>query len=240
MIKEYSVEHLSGINISNGKQVKIKEIIKKSLNQDSISEIGNTFLAVIDMSSLGFSYISPSVRNILGHTDKEILKGGLKKIFDLYHPDIVLTQKAIHKRMNEFLKTIPISKHSHYVFSFDVQLKNKAGNYIKLLQHNRIVKSDNTGIPLIIQIVCHDITHFKTEQRHILTLKKIQKNGHKTIFTDEFFPEFENGVLTKKETEILKHINSGLSSKKIGEILNISIHTVNTHRKKIYKKLKSN
>jgi ATP/maltotriose-dependent transcriptional regulator MalT len=240
MTKEYNIEHLSRKKTSSVKHDKIKDFIKKSITPESISEISNSFFAIIDMSNLGFSYISPSVKNILGFTDKEISKAGLKKIFELYHPEITLTQMAIHKRINEFLKTIAISKHPQYLFSFDVQLKNKSGNYIKLLQHNRIIKSDNAGTPLLIQIVCHDITHFKTEQRHILTLRKIQKNGYKTIFADEFFPEYENGILTKKETEIWKYINRGLSGKKIGELLNISIHTVNTHRKKIYKKLKAN
>jgi DNA-binding NarL/FixJ family response regulator len=47
-------------------------------------------------------------------------------------------------------------------------------------------------------------------------------------------------VLTDRETEILKMIGEGLTTTKIAEKLNLSIHTINTHRKNISKKLQIN
>ena len=46
------------------------------------------------------------------------------------------------------------------------------------------------------------------------------------------------GVLTKRETEILKHLAEGLSNREIGKKLFISTRTVDTHRSNILKKLK--
>lgn len=46
--------------------------------------------------------------------------------------------------------------------------------------------------------------------------------------------------LTPRETEILKMIAEGSSSRQIGENLNISFHTVKTHRKNIFKKAGAN
>jgi len=43
--------------------------------------------------------------------------------------------------------------------------------------------------------------------------------------------------LTQRETEILTNLASGFSTKKIADILNLSPHTVHTHRKNIIKKL---
>jgi DNA-binding NarL/FixJ family response regulator len=43
--------------------------------------------------------------------------------------------------------------------------------------------------------------------------------------------------LTKRETEILKNLASGFSTKKIADLLNLSPHTVHSHRKNIIKKL---
>ena len=45
------------------------------------------------------------------------------------------------------------------------------------------------------------------------------------------------GVITKRENEILQYIAEGMSSKEIGELLNISMKTVDTHRNNIMKKL---
>jgi DNA-binding NarL/FixJ family response regulator len=44
--------------------------------------------------------------------------------------------------------------------------------------------------------------------------------------------------LSKRESEVVKNIMHGLSSKEIADILCISIKTVETHRSNIYKKLK--
>lgn len=43
--------------------------------------------------------------------------------------------------------------------------------------------------------------------------------------------------LTQRETEILKNLAAGFSTKKIADLLNLSPHTVHSHRKNIIKKL---
>jgi len=43
--------------------------------------------------------------------------------------------------------------------------------------------------------------------------------------------------LTQRETEILKNLAAGFSTKKIADLLNLSPHTVHAHRKNIIKKL---
>lgn len=47
-----------------------------------------------------------------------------------------------------------------------------------------------------------------------------------------------SNYITHRENEIQKLIDRGLSSKQIAELLVISVHTVNTHRRNIRKKLK--
>ncbi len=44
-------------------------------------------------------------------------------------------------------------------------------------------------------------------------------------------------MLTEKETKILTLIVNGKSNPQIGELLNISVHTVKTHIESIYRKL---
>ena len=50
-------------------------------------------------------------------------------------------------------------------------------------------------------------------------------------------PESEPSILTTRETEILKLIASGSSTQTIADVLFLSPHTVQTHRKSIIKKL---
>jgi DNA-binding CsgD family transcriptional regulator/predicted DNA-binding transcriptional regulator len=46
----------------------------------------------------------------------------------------------------------------------------------------------------------------------------------------------QNEQLTERETDVLKWLAKGLSNKEIADKLNVSIHTVNTHRKNIMDK----
>ncbi|RKD91390.1 helix-turn-helix transcriptional regulator [Mangrovibacterium diazotrophicum] len=48
---------------------------------------------------------------------------------------------------------------------------------------------------------------------------------------------FENGDLTQREKDVIRHIALGLSNKEMADKLNISIHTVISHRKNITEKL---
>ena len=50
-------------------------------------------------------------------------------------------------------------------------------------------------------------------------------------------PDCEPTGLTQRETEILHRLAEGHSTKKIADLLNLSPHTVHTHRKNIIKKL---
>jgi DNA-binding NarL/FixJ family response regulator len=52
------------------------------------------------------------------------------------------------------------------------------------------------------------------------------------------FPHIENSNLSEREKEVARLICKGLTSKKIAEILFLSKHTVDTHRRKIISKLK--
>lgn len=69
----------------------------------------------------------------------------------------------------------------------------------------------------------HHYNHYPQE----LTQKLKQEDERKTA------------LLTKRETEILKMVALGKSSKEIASEIHISLHTVNTHRKNIMDKLEA-
>ncbi|MBN2662163.1 MAG: DNA-binding response regulator [Bacteroidales bacterium] len=46
-----------------------------------------------------------------------------------------------------------------------------------------------------------------------------------------------NVQISERELDIIKYLSKGLSSKEVGEVLNIAFHTVETHRKRILKKI---
>lgn len=46
-----------------------------------------------------------------------------------------------------------------------------------------------------------------------------------------------SGLLSKREREVVKHFEAGLSCQQVADQLGVSFHTVRTHCKRIYEKL---
>ncbi len=200
--------------------------------------IGPYFNALIDLNERKFVYISPSVEYILGYNSSMFLNNKLDVAFSKYHPDTLATQQALYREINRFFDKLSIRVRSKYIISFDISLKNKNGNYQHFIQYNRCLRYNFDGSPRLLYILCLDITDYRESFDQILIISKITAKGIKQVYKNVFYSEYEKGILTRKEVEIWNLIQKGLSSKEIAQHLAISVHTVNTHRKKIYKKLR--
>ena len=92
------------------------------------------------------------------------------------------------------------------------------GYVLKKAAHEELLKA--------VQEVVEEGMYFSSEIQKIL-IKRMQ------------FPEDER-ILTEREKEVLRLIFDEFSNKEIGEKLHISERTVETHRKNIYQKTKTN
>jgi hypothetical protein len=237
----YKVDELIKL-LSPNKELKGKEY-QKILNStgliDSLCVNGSIIFALLDLPDMNYQYVSQSVKNILGYNPSDFLNKGVNFVFSLYHPDILLTQKAVHSEAIKFIKSVNPKDRLNYKITYDVKIKHSSGNYIRLLQRNRILKFDKEGNPLLMFSVISDITGYCDENKQKLVISKFEKGKETVVFAKDFYPVYENGILTRREIEIWKMISDDFSSKDIAGRLKISLNTVLTHRKRIKKKLKS-
>ncbi|MCH7409529.1 response regulator transcription factor [Belliella sp. DSM 111904] len=75
------------------------------------------------------------------------------------------------------------------------------------------------------------------ENSHVMNFQKAIKQNLEDPVDDLFKMRYE---LTKREVQILKLIKSGMTNKDMAESLHLSQLTIESHRKKIYSKLKVN
>jgi PAS domain S-box-containing protein len=215
-----------------------KNYLNETNYPEFLDELCPFFYVFIDFHTLNYQLVSGSIKRITGYDREEFLKHGVKFIMKLYHPDVAVTQKAIHQEVRNFLLSVPSRERTKYSFSYDLRIKKKDGKYIKLLQRNKILEFDEKGNPLLMLGICTDITDYKVDNSQTLLISKLERGKEVVKLKKDFYPEFENGILTRKEVEIWQLVSKGIASKKIAEILDISIHTVGTHRKRILKKLR--
>lgn len=83
----------------------------------------------------------------------------------------------------------------------------------------------------------------------VYTIREVVENRHIPDFQRMLFQAEESSYeeldlyklkfkLSRREIEILRYFANGLSNKEVADTLNLSVHTIETHRKHIYAKLK--
>jgi len=134
----------------------------------------------------------------------------------------------------EDINVNPIKKDLDLIIMNPVQIVNR----LKLFKNLKSNNPDLKWFGLVYNIFDKDILAMFDEIIHMddskdSILRKIKKHHNKSgsnISTDKI------GELTDRETAVLKEIVRGRSNKEIGNVLNISIHTVMSHRKNIIQK----
>ena len=111
------------------------------------------------------------------------------------------------------------------------------GKYKRITEQIQILEIDKRGnIWLSLSIV--DISLNQSPFSKVNSQLVNFKTGDIFSPLDKYFDK--DTILSQREIEILKWIERGKLSKEIAEYLNISIHTVNTHRQRILEKLNVN
>ena len=114
-----------------------------------------------------------------------------------------------------------------------------------------VLFSDEISVQFLKKVVCHDVFSVVLKNSDYPEIKKtilsaLDEQPFICLHVQELLSLSDksnagaNEVLTLTEKEILREIALGKSTKEIANTRNISMHTVITHRKNIYRKLDVN
>jgi len=149
--------------------------------------------------------------------------------------------------------------------SYDIFILNIEPSFIDLLDYCSLIKSTTPDVKILILSISNDVEIIQ-KSRALAVNGFLQKNASidelitalKTIkFGVDFYPSefttvlnnnFQTSLkskdlfkkLTSREFEVLDLILESKSNREISEHLFLSVHTVNNHRKNIFKKLNVN
>ncbi len=181
---------------------------------------------------------------------------GLRYILSEVIPEGQITEISDFNKIQDFIKDIK-TEFFVYVEKIYTPIKNsdltillKNYSYLKLLlilEEFNIYKFKTTiekhdKISLMLKLSSED--EFRAGLKSILNGNRyicndisnhIIKNSNK----DRAY-KGEKKILTATETEILKEITLGKTTKEIANLRHVSIHTVMTHRKNIFRKIEVN
>ncbi len=187
----------------------------------------NQFFYLSDYSSLRMLYVSPNIFHVLGFQPHEF---DFRTLFEMIHPDDRKPVFEVAKMvLNREMTYISGNTDRHVVLYMSYRGARKSGRYSRIsLTISRHI--DPVGGVYDMGVI-RDITHVRCGTRVNFALLGRRPIGE----LPAIIPDGGN-TISKREQEIIYYISMGYSSRKIACELNLSEHTVNTHRKNILRK----
>jgi DNA-binding CsgD family transcriptional regulator len=186
----------------------------------------NQFAYTIDYSTTKVTSCK-GFDTFLGYHEEEIT---IDFILSLYHPDDADQVMELTARVIEWSTLFPADPFS-IVFSLNYRVRKANGNFIRVFRQTTTSEIDATGKTLSVLSICTDISHLKLDDQ--ISVRFLGPNTEVVYLDDVVQHKAGEAVLkiSAREMDILALVAKGKTSLEIGNILNISLNTVNTHRR---------
>lgn len=173
-------------------------------------------------------YISDAVFDVLGFTPSQIT---VEKAFQQIHPEDLAYCKSCEQEVINISNKLRYKEHYQYSYQYSYRVRTSEDCYITILQHYQTLEIDDDGHMLKTLVLHQRIADFS--ERPADDFKVFDKLKNRPVNISNRYN------LTKREVEILNLAQKGYKTNEIAELLFLSIHTVNTHRKNILNKTKT-
>ena len=214
-------------------QVEI-EIYKKMLN---LFQVGDYCYFIFSPPQMRMEYTNDSIERLLGYSKEAFT---LEKFLEVIHPEDLQTYLSFENRITQFWKNLPAEKVFKYKTRYDFRIRCKDGSIKRLLQQATVIQSDDDGAVLRTFVIFTDISQLKQTKEMVLSIIGLEgEPSYINIQCAEPLIPHES-LLTKREREVFRLMIEEHSSAEIAEMLHISLNTVATHRKNIFRKTGTN
>jgi hypothetical protein len=219
-IESYLPSGFLSINPDDPIMVKLEELLKEN----------DQYFQVFDVGQMKFLFTSKGILRMIGVTAEEINPGHYTQ---RVHPDDEEKLGQARARVYKMEREIFQAQKGSLFISFNLRMRNAAGNYANLFVQEYMFFSPipHKAVFLIQVITNIDWYKMKKDRFHLYAGNDLSLFRFPDKSLLEIGPD-----LSYREFEIIRLIESGLSSKEIADKLFLSIHTVNTHRSNILEK----
>ncbi|MFT5648533.1 MAG: DNA-binding CsgD family transcriptional regulator [Aureispira sp.] len=200
---------------------------------DKMVQINNTALTVFDLYQQKHIYNSYNLSELFGYDLDNIDT-------DYYnsriHPDDLYLLTRTGVLALKYSYQIPIEERKNFKLQNEYRVLNAKNQYIRVVEQFQTLELDAKG-NYWLALTLLDISPNQEVYNGIRSQLINLKDGSTQVIKHNFK---RDTVLSNRESQVLSFIKSGLLSKEISDKLSISLHTVNTHRQNILKKLGAN
>ncbi len=220
---------------------KISEEFKKFA---SIFALGNSYFYIVNLHNFELEYVSDSVERFVNKKAKDI---NINDLLQTLTPEEVETINLKSKVISHFYTSfLDKEKVLTYKNMFSYRIKDTRGQIRTMLYQAFPLSVLENGTPEHAFCIQTDVSHLKVSSTRGVSF--IHMNGGKCYFNAEiskgkFDPascdvgnnDFSE-LLTEREKQIVIKFSRGLKAEQIAEELNLSPHTIKTHRRNVLQK----
>jgi DNA-binding CsgD family transcriptional regulator len=204
---------------------------RKKESLQKLSQLSQTCLFTVDVYKQQYNFASENFTHILGYKSsflREVEKQG-DFLEERIHPEDQKQLIESQIRHSQFVYSLPFRQRNKFQTIYQFRMLNAHQKYINIISRQQVLLEDRRGKAWIISgmlDISPDQSPLSSIKTAVLDLNTGNIFNHPTSITSP-------PILTSRENEILLLIQKGLLSKEIANKLDISIHTVNNHRKSI-------
>jgi len=212
--------------------------INKIIELDFYLPYSSTFFCITNTQNLTFEYVSKNFKSCVGLDSKVLKSEGMRYFWSRIHPeDLEKWLKALNELMEFTLEHIDDKDRNRANYTWNYRFKNSDDKYVNIIQNTTPLAFDNTGKP-IIGLAHYTVLHEDLKIDISASAKLLNKNNeYETVFFSSYSQKLLSAGISHRERDVIRLLVQDLSSKEISNRLNISPHTVDTHRRNILKKL---
>jgi DNA-binding CsgD family transcriptional regulator len=197
---------------------------------EALMEYDNQFFFIGDIIQIQILFTSKRSVEMIGVLPEEVTP---YNFFEATHPDDIQRHSLGRLKLLKMAQDLFIEQKGSALLSTNMKFRNQTGNFSCLL------------VQCYIFYVAEPYNTVYEMQVHtdVDWCKKIHKGYHYYVGNDMSYFRYPDEklmntghIFSKREFEIIRQVERGLSSEEIGKKLFISKHTVNTHRSKILRK----
>jgi DNA-binding CsgD family transcriptional regulator len=198
----------------------------------------STFFSITNTHKHTYEYVSKNIFACLGIEQYQLLNKGMIFYWSRIHPnDLDGWLSALNELINFTMTEIVEKDRLKLNYTHNYRIKNVKGDYLNIIQNTSPLVFDLNMKPVIF------LSHYTVLENHLIlpitaSVKILNSNNE---YETKFFKNFSQKIMmidvSNRERDIIGLLILNLSSKSIGEKLNISSNTVDTHRRNILKKL---
>lgn len=216
----------------------LQKHIEKIMEMDRFLPYSSTFFCITNTQDLTFEYISKNYKASLGLNPEDLKEKGMRYFWSRIHPDDVESWlRALNNLMEFTLSEIPKEKRQDASYTWNFRFKNAQDTYVNIVQNTTPLIFDSDSKP-IIGLAHYTVMHPDVKLDITASAKLLNdKQEYETIYFNSFSQKLLHDGITNRERDIIRLLILDKTSKEISEKLNISPHTVDTHRRNILKKL---